>query len=172
MKKLKSICIVFIICSLFSCNSNNDQKEEARNETVTDTLSSAVSSSDSMQTITNRSLIWSVDEESPGVDKLRKPETANLDTFSSTHLIGLINKSFPDIHIDLVKISHDTMYIKIPDSKRLTQEIGDTGAENYMASTTYTLTELKNIKFINFMFTSGDHAEPGVYSRKDFGRLR
>jgi len=84
----------------------------------------------------------------------------------------LINNNFPDIHLDLVKISHDTIYVKIPDSKKLANEIGDTGAENYLASATFTLTELKNIKFVNIAMQPGDHAEPGVYSRNDFKRLR
>jgi hypothetical protein len=54
----------------------------------------------------------------------------------------------------------------------LANEIGNTGAENYLASTTFTLTELKNIKYVNIAMKPGDHAEPGVYSRDDFKRLR
>ena len=84
----------------------------------------------------------------------------------------MINQNFPDIHLDLVKVSHDTIYVKIPDSKRLTEEIGNTGADNYLASATFTLTELKNIKYVNIDLKAGDHAEPGVYSRADFKELR
>ena len=44
----------------------------------------------------------------------------------------------------------------------LTNQIGDTGAENYLASATYTLTEMKDIHFVNIDMKAGDHAEPGV----------
>ena len=78
----------------------------------------------------------------------------------------------PEIHLDFIKISHDTIYVKIPNSQNLTSDIGDTGAENYLASTTYTLTEMKNVRYVNIAMKGGDHAEPGVYSRDDFKDLR
>ena len=172
--KLNITAIAFICFTFFSCNSNENEnkKTEAPPPENIDSLTSASNSSDSVKTIINRPMIWTVDDENPEMIKLKKPENIRLDTFSSAHLIQLINNNFPDIHIDLVKISHDTMYVKIPDSKKLTQEIGNTGAEDYMASATYTLTEFKNIKFINFDMKEGDHAGPGIFSREDFKRLR
>lgn len=166
------IWIACIICINFSCNSNENNNEEVSNEVIQDTLSEAGNSADSTITISNRPLIWTVNQENTGMEKLKKPEEVRLDTFSSGHLVQLINSSFPDVHLDLVKISHDTIYVNIPDSKKLTQEMGSTGSENYMASATYTLTELKNVKFVNFAMEQGDHAEPGVFSREDFKRLR
>ncbi len=170
--KIKLIGIAFISCIFFCCNSNENKKEEkVSNEVVQDSLSTN-NSIDSAQTIVNRPMIWTVDNENSRAEKLKKPGDIRLDTFSSAHLIQLINNNFPDIQLDLVKISHDTIYVKIPDSKKLTQEMGSTGAENYMASATYTLTELKNIKFVNFAMNEGDHAGPGIFSREDFKRLR
>lgn len=168
--KIKSIIIAFIFSAIFSCNSNDTHKEEEQQEISHDTLS-ATATSDSARTISNRPMIWTVDQENTGTEKLKQPE-AKLDTFSSAHLIQLINNNFMDVQIELVKISNDTIYVNIPDSKKLTQEMGSTGAENYMASVTYTLTELKNIKFVSFAMKEGDHAGPGVFSRDDFKRLR
>lgn len=168
--KIKLFIIAFILSAIFSCNTNDTHKEEVQEVVPHDTTSASVTS-DSARTITNRPMIWTVDQENTGTEKLKKPEE-KLDTFSSTHLIQLINNSFLDVKIELVKISNDTIYVKIPDSKKLTQEMGSTGAENYMASVTYTLTELKNIKFVNFAMKEGDHAGPGVFSREDFKRLR
>ena len=170
--KIKLIGIAFFCCVFFSCNSNENKKEEVPEEIIHDTLSSTNSSLDSTQRIINRPMIWTVDQENLGTEKLKKPEDMQLDTFSSAHLIQLINNNFPDVQLDLVKISHDTMYVKIPDSKKLTQEMGSTGAENYMASATYTLTELKNVKYVNYALKEGDHAGPGIFSREDFKRLR
>ncbi|MDP4284764.1 MAG: hypothetical protein Q8891_10085 [Bacteroidota bacterium] len=173
MIKAKLTAIAFMGLVFFSCNSNDNGKEEVINEEVQDTLSSSGNSSDSLQKIINRPLIWSVESgKNNEKEKLKKPEDVKLDTFSSVHLIQLINNNYPDVQLELEKISHDTMYVKIPDSKKLTEEMGSTGAENYMASATYTLTELKNVKFINFAMKIGDHAGPGVFSREDFQKFR
>jgi hypothetical protein len=171
MQKMKLASVILIVCLIFGCNSNDNNKEETVNETVTDTVS-ASSSSDTAKTIVNHTMIWSVQPQGAENEKLEAPQNIKLDTLSSTQLIQLINNNFPDIHLDLVKISHDTIYVNIPDSKKLTNGIGDTGAENYLASATFTLTELKNIKFVNIAMKAGDHAEPGVYTRDDFKRLR
>jgi hypothetical protein len=171
MRKIKMICAGVTVCLFVACNSNNDKKAETPQQEVVDTISVA-HSADSAKTIINRSMIWSVEPESGEKEKLKAPENAKLDTFSSEHLVKLINENFPDIHLDLIKVSHDTIYVKIPDSKRLTEEIGNTGADNYLASATFTLTELKNIKYVNIALKAGDHAEPGVYSRADFKELR
>lgn len=172
MKTIQLICTLSTALIFWSCNSNDDKTQDAPLEVVNDTSSSAMGSSDTMQTIINRSLIWTVDNDNEGEEKLKKPETAVPETLSSDQLINILNENFPEIHLDLLKISHDTMYVDIPDSKRLSRELGSTGAENYMASATYTLTELKNVKFVNFKFAPGEHAEPGTYSRSDFERLR
>ena len=64
----------------------------------------------------------------------------------------------------------------IPHSEMLTERIGSTGAEIYMASATRSLTELKGIKYVNYDFEEGDHATPGVYNRnsifKTFNKTR
>ena len=50
----------------------------------------------------------------------------------------------------------------------LTQKMGSTGAEWFLASVTFTLTEYKQIKFVDLVLREGDHAAPGRYSRRTF----
>jgi spore germination protein GerM len=172
--KIKLLTVILACFIFFSCNSNEDKNAETSpepQETTIDTISAA-SNEDSAITVTNRPMIWTVDEQTPGTERMKKPEDAKLDTFSSAALVQLLNSNYPDVQMDLVKISHDTMYVKIPDSKKLTQQMGSTGAQDYMASATYTLTEFKNVKYINFNLKEGDHAGPGVFSREDFKTLR
>lgn len=172
MIKLKVLGLAFTVCLLYACNSNqNETVKTPPEEEVTDTVS-AVNNADSMRTIVNRSMIWTVQPQDSEKQKLKAPDSTLIRTYSSAQLIDLLNKNYPDIHLDLVKTSHDTIYVKIPDSQKLANEIGDTGAENYLASATYTLTEMKNIHFVNIDMKAGDHAEPGVYSRDDFKNLR
>src|SRR6185437_12188484 len=171
MNTIKIAFFTLIICVLFSCSSN-DKKEQVITKEVTDTVNAPVSG-DTARTIVNRSLVWKVTLDSADREKLQAPvQEASLDTFTSSHLIELLNQNFPDIKLDLKKISHDTIYVKIPDSKKLTNGLGDTGAQNYLAAATFTLTELKNVRFVNIDMEPGDHAEPGVYSRDDFKNLR
>ncbi|HUZ60975.1 MAG TPA: hypothetical protein VMU83_19535 [Hanamia sp.] len=168
--KIKIILILFMSYAAISCNSNNDKKADVK-KVISDTVSISNNITDSVKTAINNKMIWTVKNDS-GNEKLIPPTNIKIDTFSSTHLIQLINENFPDILLQFIRVSHDTIYVKIPDSRKLTQGIGDTGAENYLASATYTLTASQNIKFVNIIMEPGDHAEPGVYSREDFKRLR
>lgn len=172
MKQI-SIFLLAVIFFMSACNSNQDDtvKTPAPLE-VTDSVTTIVNNPDSMRTIVNRSMIWTVQPEGANKDKLKAPDSTQIKNYSYSQLINLLNSNYPDIQMDFEKISHDTIYIKIPDSQRLTNGIGDTGAENFLASATYTLTEMPNIHFVNIKMKSGDHAEPGVYSRDDFKDLR
>lgn len=169
IKKLLTISCVSLI--LFSCNSSEDKTQEQVIEQTTVDSAVVDTRADTALTIVTSPMIWTIDDNDPENEKLKKPE-AKLDTVSSTNLVQLLNKSYPDVQMDLLKISHDTMYVKIPDSKKLTQQMGSTGAQNYLASATYTLTEHKNVKYVNFNMKEGDHAGPGVFSREDFKTMR
>ena len=75
MNTSKFICTLLIVAIFFGCNSNEDKKAEAaQEEIITDSSSSVSASSDSMHTVINRSLIWTVDQQNPGEEKLKKPE--------------------------------------------------------------------------------------------------
>lgn len=86
-------------------------------------------------------------------------------TLTTQMVVEIVNKNYPDIQISYVKTSGDTVFISIPNSTILTQQIGTTGANEFMVCVTYTFTELKGINHVSFDFEAGDHAEPGVYQR-------
>ena len=110
-------------------------------------------------------VIWVYDEEK---EVFVRNRTFNPDTLTPQKLLDIINTD--KIHTDFVKISGDTIFIAIKESTYLTQQIGTTGAYDFMGTATYTLTELKGIHCVNFNFEEGDHAHPGTYGRKDFLR--
>ena len=171
---------ITLIASLFfilSCNSNTDTNADNDSDStvVEDTVYESANAPglDSSVVIKNVPDIWTADfEEATNTYKIHKPANARMDTLSGEKLISLINVNSDSIHLNFDKISHDTIYVSIPDSHYLTQNIGSTGAENYMAATTFSLTEVKGIKFVHYKFTEGDHASPGVYSRNDFKDLQ
>ena len=103
---------------------------------------------------------------------LKKQRTVNADTLIAGNVISDINAAWENIQLVFRKVSHDTLYVAIPASDFLTRQMGSAGSEAYMASVTYSLTELKGIHFVNYDFEEGDHVSPGTYSRKDYEDFR
>ncbi len=159
---------IVISIALLSCHSQDDTKTSTPEVVTEDTVydSPTTPSNDSVLYVKNQSLLWHVDD-TKGF-KLVKPKVEGIDSMSAINVIGLINNNFDSVHIDYVKTSHDTIYVHIPHSEMLTERMGSTGAENFMASATFSLTNAKSIKYVNFDFVEGDHAAPGVYSRDNF----
>lgn len=170
--KFSSLILMSIGVSLtLGCNSGIKEKNENAEVITKDTVYDYSDSldQDSILHVKSKALLWHV-TDSNGL-KLSKPDVAGIDTMSAQNLIRLINNNYDSIHLDLVKISHDTIYVHIPNSEMLTERIGNTGAEIFMASITFSLTELKGIHFVNYDFAEGEHAAPGVFDRSDFINL-
>ena len=70
--------------------------------------------------------------------------------------------------VKLIKVENGAAFVQIINAEYLTQRMGSSGAQDYLASATYTLTENRQIKKVNFIFEEGDHAVPGVYTRQTF----
>ena len=165
---MRNIILLSGLLFLFSCN-NTDTSETATNaDTVylkTDTIQA------SMETpvrITSQ-LIWTAAYDSAKKNVvLKQQRKVNPDTLTAEKIIKDINLAWDDVKLEFRKISHDTVYVAIPESNTLTQGMGSTGAYGYMSSTTYSLTELKNIKYVNYDFVEGDHMSPGTMKRADF----
>lgn len=79
-------------------------------------------------------------------------------------LNGLFSESsLPQVILD--RIEGDTAYVHISNDEQLTQQMGTTGATEYVKVITYTLCSLDAIGFVDIAFKQGDHALPGRYSR-------
>lgn len=87
---------------------------------------------------------------------------------SPNELIEILNLRPTKCKIDYIDIIRDTIKIKILDDEYLTEQMGTSGADCYMAETIFTLTENDLIKFVRFEMDYGSHASPGLYSRKDY----
>ena len=109
-------------------------------------------------------------DDSSGVLKMTESEPIPDDSLSISYMLNYLNHHlrFQDttlLHLELVKQSGDTIFVHIPDPFHLTQSSGSTGAEEYMATMIYNLTEIPGIKYVHFDFEEGDHAQPGLYAR-------
>lgn len=168
----RPILLLFFVSLFFVSCTSADEEDEVVYETVQDSAS-APTSEEPTVTISNTPSMWTVEmQPNSENEKLQKPTDASIETLSAPKIIDLLNSKFADVHLNLKKISHDTIYVSIPESSKLTNQMGSTGAFNYMATVVYNLTELKSLKYINFDFEVGNHASPGVYTREDFKSLR
>ena len=164
---MRNILLLSALVLLFSCNNESSTDQASNEDTIylkTDTITSSL---EAPVKITN--LVWSASYDSARQKVvLKRQRTINPDTLTAEKLITDINNAWDDVKLQFKKVSHDTLYVAIPQSEVLTQQMGSSGAYSYISSTTYTLTELKNIHFVNYDFQEGDHLSPGTMKRKDF----
>lgn len=97
--------------------------------------------------------------------------TDDLSDVSPKEMIEALNNKYPNIQLELLSTDHNLAHVKIADARYLTENMGTTGAKTYLAEATYALTEISGIKGVDFVFSEGDHASPGVYTRDDFKDL-
>lgn len=90
------------------------------------------------------------------------------DNTSPQHIVESENKLYPEIHLDYLKNSGDTIFLKIDDATYLTQQMGTYGAASYIAGVVYNLTETAGTRYVHLAFEEGDHAQPGTFTREYF----
>lgn len=66
--------------------------------------------------------------------------------------------------LKFIKISADTVYLRVINDFYLTRSMGTAGAEEYIVKSATSLLEINGIHYVDFDFDMGDHAYPGTYS--------
>jgi hypothetical protein len=113
--------------------------------------------------------LWKADLDS-GSLRMEKELAPDIDTITAETIIAY--HSSPTIKLEYIKSSGDTIFIRIPDANYLTQQMGSSGAEAYLAELVYDCTEIPGIRLVNLDFEEGDHAQPGTYKREDFNTAK
>lgn len=91
-----------------------------------------------------------------------------LKTATPTLLTNKLNRLFASAGLPPVSYSGQKggiAYISIDDAETLTQNLGTTGAQGYLAAVTFTYCSLKEINCVEVAFKAGQHAFPGRYCR-------
>jgi hypothetical protein len=156
------VCLVFLWVFIFSCDTQSDK--EVDNHSIK--IDSLENSDD--QSISNKESdkIWVLNfDEQHNEYKPKKVRSTNLDQLTPAMVVAVVNKTWPEVQVKYLKTVNDTVFISIPKSIVLTQQMGTQGAMEFMITTTFTFTELKGIHQVSFDFEEGDHAVPGVYNR-------
>jgi hypothetical protein len=165
MRKAIFEFILFLI--ILGCTDTKQAKpvlDEPANETTV-----MADSNESSFVYNESEAIWGfVIDTLTGDEKLVQLKPVENEALTGEKIEKIINNTWPRVQIKFLKTSNDTAFISIPESEVLTQQMGTAGAESFMVSTVYSLTEIKGIKFVSFDFEMGDHASPGVYNRNSW----
>lgn len=156
MKKLFFFFLSTII--LISCGTNKADTP-VDNEGLTDSVTFASGVNYSWQA--------SLNDSSGRIEMIKTPSDV-AGPFLPENIIASINQRNPEVQLEFIRTSSDTVYAKISDATYLTQQMGSAGPSLYFSSVIYSLTEVPHIHYVNIDFKEGDHAEPGTFSRDDF----
>ncbi len=158
MKRLAEIALLMLI-AFYSCRNESKKTGSEQN------------TSKSSQVKKEKVLIlpWnaSLNSETQHLELKYDPAT-DMSQFTMQDMIDALNLKYPEIPLKLDGMKKDTMQVSISNADFLTEQLGSTGAEVYLAEATFALTELKGVHVVYFSFKEGDHAGPRAYSRKDF----
>ena len=156
---MKKIFLFFLSAALLiSCGTNK-----------TDTPVSDNDSDDSAEFVSRVNYSWQASlNDSTGKMEMIKIPSDVAGPFLPENIIASINQRNPEIQLEFIKTSSDTVYTKIPNATYLTQQMGSAGPGLYFSSVVYSLTEVPHLHYVNIDFKEGDHAEPGTFSRDDF----
>ena len=99
------------------------------------------------------------------------PLSTNSKEAQIQELISEFNKNYNQTdempQLKWIKTEGDTIFVKVLNDNYLTQRMGSAGAGEFMKQAVLTLTEMEEIKYVDFNFEEGDHAAPGKYDRED-----
>ena len=83
-------------------------------------------------------------------------------------IINGLNDKYPEVHIEIIKQSGDTIYIEVPDGEYLGNQMGSAGSSAWFADAVINLTSVPGINYVSFKMDIYSHASGGVISRDEY----
>lgn len=161
--RMKYCLGLLLIVLLYGCNNQTENQQKiASSERSMDNASTNDSASNAEPGST--SYLWRV---TPDYKKIRNTDY-NPALATAENVIKGLNENYESVYLEEVKISNDTIYTAIKDATHLTEQMGTTGAEVYLADVVLNLTAVPGIKYVNIQLEEGSHMQPGVWSLADF----
>lgn len=158
---MKKTLLLASLLFFLACN-NEDSNNNANQPVSNDTLAFGENANDTLY-------FWNVDNENGTRKKVLVQPIEHPNTQA---IVNGINMVYPDVLLELTKTSNDTLYLTIPQSEKLTQQMGSAGAAQYFATACINLFVLPHINYVHFDFKEGDHARPDTYSRDQFASFK
>lgn len=143
--KLIVIALMFIV----ACKCNNEKTDPPASDTtlvVPDTL-----------------LVLEVDTESKTFKRFTEvPDSA----FTVQRVVNGLNQKYPNVQIQLVKQSNDTLYIAVPNNEFLGERMGSAGASSWFQDVILNLTSVSGVQYLNIDMQQRSHAMPGTFRKE------
>ncbi len=94
---------------------------------------------------------------------------------SPADLVDEINDRFAELNpmyespgLALEELEGDSAIVSLARANVVTEQMGSTGGQCYLAGVTFSLTSVEGIDHVRFEFKEGSHGSPGRYDRADF----
>lgn len=163
---MKKIFLLAAIIAFVSCNGN---KEEANKDAIIETTEAPTTIKPSLQYNPESKLyVWKANFDYTKVQNLAL-QPVNLNTDS---LIKGLNERNENVFLKKDRISNDTLYTFIDDSQYLSNQMGSTGAELYIADVVLNLAEVPGVKYVAIKMQEGSHAQSGIWTQKNFEQYK
>ena len=114
--------------------------------------------------------VWACDDTASRVVPVKQMPSA-----SPADLVEAINDRFRELNpmyespgLALEGIEGDAVVVSLARAEVVTEQMGSTGAQCYMAGVTFSLTSVEGVDHVRFEFKEGSHGAPGRYDRADF----
>lgn len=160
---MKYCTSLFLVLLILACSQKKEKevttgKAEPQTEPVVSSSTIAA-----YHTELNK-IIWRATDD---YKKIKNP-LATAYWLNADTLIAGLNKYYENVFLEKIKISNDTIYTLIKNSKYLAEQMGSTGAEIYVADVVLNLTAVPGIKYVSINMEEGSHAQPGTWSLDNF----
>ena len=157
-----------------SCQSQKDRDRAHALQKQNDSLRTAIDSMRKEFTLrvlkpaSTRTGLWRLDTLSETGRLVFSIEYPNATVYEIAEKLNAAFRADSVSQFRITGVREHTAFVKILDSDRLTQGLGSSGAQEYLAQVTFSLTSVPGIHSVDFNFEEGDHAAPGTYDRERF----
>ncbi len=164
---MKIFNLILIVGLISSCNNPEDKTAEPEPTENPDTVYNRIADPGTSYEVveTKGFYVWKVDAEKK---TLKKNKNINDHSIDADSVINGLNRQYADILLEKISLKKETIHLKISNSDYLTNQIGSTGAAQYIAQAVINLTSVPGIKYVQIDFKMGSHASPGIWTRNDF----
>ena len=114
--------------------------------------------------------VWACDDTASQVVPVEVMPSA-----SPAEMVQKLNDRFQELNpecespgLALEVLDGDTAVVSLARASVVTEQMGSTGAQCYLAGVTFSLTSFEAIDHVRFEFKEGSHGAPGRYDRTDF----
>ena len=114
--------------------------------------------------------VWACDEGANQGVRVKEMPSASPETMVEelNDRFQALNPEYESPGLVLERMDGDTAVVSLAQANVVTEQMGSTGAQCYLAGVTFSLTSFAGIDHVRFDIKEGSHGGPGRYDRADF----